>query len=183
MFHQIILSDAEIDEWNEAMEEYHAKHGSPEPLELPVGTVALYGPDDKTTTKIVAGVFLEEDVDPIIERWVGTDVEEKKRIRRCSGKSWTFLPNTASSPWRERTRIWAARMRKAKTSRWGKTVHSARSGKVSREVTHRSEFDLPVFAVLLLAFRRSSFLRSLGNFVAGLRTIRFSPLSSLEVPP
>jgi hypothetical protein len=41
---------------------------------FPIGTVAHYGPDDRTTTKIAACVILREESDPIIERWVGTNV-------------------------------------------------------------------------------------------------------------
>jgi hypothetical protein len=47
---------------------------------FPVGTVAYYGPDDKTTTKIVAGVILREDAEPILERWVGTSVVRDPKI-------------------------------------------------------------------------------------------------------
>jgi hypothetical protein len=36
--------------------------------EYPCGTVVFYGPDDKITTKIAAGVFLEQGAEPIIER-------------------------------------------------------------------------------------------------------------------
>ena len=41
---------------------------------FPIGTVCHYGPDDKTTTKIAAGVILRENADPILERFVGTNV-------------------------------------------------------------------------------------------------------------
>jgi hypothetical protein len=78
---QDFLSDMEIDEWNAAIEEYRAEHGSRQPLELPIGTVALYGPDDKMTTKIVAGVH-NDDADVIIERWVGTDVKENPKVQQ-----------------------------------------------------------------------------------------------------
>ena len=57
---QHFLSDMEIDEWNAAIEAYRAEHGSQELPEFPIGTVALYGPDDKTTTKIVAGVIIDD---------------------------------------------------------------------------------------------------------------------------
>ncbi|NQU20918.1 MAG: hypothetical protein HQ567_06510, partial [Candidatus Nealsonbacteria bacterium] len=50
--------------------------------EFPIGTVAFYGPDDKTTTKIVAGVILEEDAEAIIERWVATDVTTNPKVQR-----------------------------------------------------------------------------------------------------
>ena len=78
-----LLSDAELDEWNVAIEEYEAKHGSPEMPEFPIGTVALYGPNDKTTTKIVAGVILGEDAEPLIERWVGTDVKDNPTVQQA----------------------------------------------------------------------------------------------------
>ena len=41
---------------------------------FPIGTVAQYGPDDKTTTKIAAAVIRQEGAEPILMRWVGTDV-------------------------------------------------------------------------------------------------------------
>jgi hypothetical protein len=50
--------------------------------EFPIGTVAFYGPDDKTTTKIVAGVILKEDAEPIIERWMATDVTTNPKVQR-----------------------------------------------------------------------------------------------------
>jgi hypothetical protein len=34
----------------------------------PIGTVAMYGPDDKTTTKIAAGVILHDGAEAIIKR-------------------------------------------------------------------------------------------------------------------
>jgi len=76
------LSDVELDEWEAAIEEYRASHGAQQPPEFPIGTVALYGPDDKTTTKIVAGVILEENAEAIIERWVGTGVKDDAKIQR-----------------------------------------------------------------------------------------------------
>ncbi len=79
---QHLLSDRELDEWNAAIEKYEAEHGLQEHPKFPIGTVALYGPDDKTTTKIVAGVILEEDAEPIIERWVGTDVMENPKVQQ-----------------------------------------------------------------------------------------------------
>ena len=79
---QHFLSDIEIDEWKAAIEEYKAGHGSRQPPEFPIGTVALYGPDDKMTTKIVAGVILDDDAEAIVERWVGTDVKENPRVQQ-----------------------------------------------------------------------------------------------------
>jgi hypothetical protein len=52
------------------------------PPKYPIGTVALYGPDDKLTTKIVAGVVKREDADAIVERWVGTNIKENPKVQR-----------------------------------------------------------------------------------------------------
>src|SRR5262249_38702113 len=38
----------------------------PQQPQYPIGTVALYGPDDKTTTKIAAGVILHDGAEPIL---------------------------------------------------------------------------------------------------------------------
>ena len=58
-------------------------HGKPKKRpEYPIGTVALYGPDDKTTTKIAAGVITSPNAEPIIERWVATDVTTSPKVQR-----------------------------------------------------------------------------------------------------
>ena len=46
----------------------------------PLGTVAFYGPDDKTPTKIAAGAFLSETADPIMQRWVSTNIMHDEKI-------------------------------------------------------------------------------------------------------
>ena len=48
---------------------------------FPLGTVALYGPDDKITTKIVAAVFEQEGAEPLLEKWVGRDVQNNPKVR------------------------------------------------------------------------------------------------------
>jgi len=48
---------------------------------FPIGTIALYGPDDKRTTKIVAGVIKEEGAEAIIERYVGTTVMDDPQVQ------------------------------------------------------------------------------------------------------
>ena len=48
----------------------------------PIGTIAFYGPDDHTTTKIVASVVKHENAEPILERWVGTTVRDNPKVRR-----------------------------------------------------------------------------------------------------
>jgi len=50
--------------------------------EYPIGTVALYGPDDKITTKIAAGVIKSPNAEPILERWVATDVMTSPKVQR-----------------------------------------------------------------------------------------------------
>ena len=77
-----LLSDVELEEWQAAIEEYEAQHGLREAPEFPIGTVARYGPDEKKTTKMVAGVILDEDAEAIIERWVGTDVTENPKVQQ-----------------------------------------------------------------------------------------------------
>ncbi|MCY2952548.1 MAG: SEC-C metal-binding domain-containing protein [Planctomycetota bacterium] len=47
---------------------------------FPVGTVAYYGPDDKTCTKIVAGVIKSKGAEPILERFVGTNVYGNPKV-------------------------------------------------------------------------------------------------------
>jgi hypothetical protein len=77
---QNLLSDADLDEWNAAIEEYEAKHKKPP--EYPIGTVALYGPDDKRTTKIAAGVIVRDGAEAIIMRWVAMDVTTNPKVQR-----------------------------------------------------------------------------------------------------
>jgi HEAT repeat protein len=52
------------------------------PPTYPLGTVALYGPDDKRTTKIVAGAIKREGAEPVIERWMGTNVKDNPKVQR-----------------------------------------------------------------------------------------------------
>jgi hypothetical protein len=77
---QHLLSEADLDEWNAAIEEYETRDRKPP--EFPVGTVALYGPDDKKTTKIAAGVILHDGAKAIIERWVATDVTTNPKVQK-----------------------------------------------------------------------------------------------------
>lgn len=52
------------------------------PPKYPIGTVALYGPDDKITTKIVAGVVKREGDEAIVERWMGTNIKNNPKVQR-----------------------------------------------------------------------------------------------------
>jgi hypothetical protein len=78
-----LIPDTDLDEWHAAIEEYEAKHslGERSP-KFPLGTVTLYGPDDKTTTKITAGVITSPTAEPILKRWVATDVTTNPKIQR-----------------------------------------------------------------------------------------------------
>ena len=50
-------------------------------IQFPVGTVALYGPDDKMTTKIAASVVNREGAVTVIKRWVATDVTTNPKVQ------------------------------------------------------------------------------------------------------
>jgi hypothetical protein len=50
--------------------------------QYPIGTVALYGPDDKTTTKIAAGVIVRDGAEPIMRRCVATDVTTNPKVQQ-----------------------------------------------------------------------------------------------------
>ncbi len=71
----------------EESDEVHAATMSDVPrsqtaAKFPVGTVAFYGPNDQSTTKIVAGVIRREGAEPILQRWVGTNVVHNPKIKR-----------------------------------------------------------------------------------------------------
>ncbi len=53
------------------------------PRQFPVVTIAFYGPDDKTPTKIAVGIIEEEgDEKPIaLQRWVGPNVADDPQVR------------------------------------------------------------------------------------------------------
>ncbi len=50
--------------------------------QYPIGTIALYGPNDRITTKIVAGVVQREGAEAIVERWVGTNVKDNPKVKQ-----------------------------------------------------------------------------------------------------
>jgi hypothetical protein len=80
---QHLIPEKDLDEWRSAVEEYRTKHSKRQrPMECPMGTLAYYGPDDKTTTKIAAGVFMSENSKAIIKRWVASDVTTSPKIQR-----------------------------------------------------------------------------------------------------
>jgi SEC-C motif len=55
---------------------------SPQPPKYPIGTVALYGPDEKRTTKIAAAVIVQDGAEPIMMRWVASDVTTNPKVQR-----------------------------------------------------------------------------------------------------
>jgi hypothetical protein len=58
---QRLIPEKNLEEWRSAVEEYRRNHSKTQnPMKYPMGTMAFYGPDDKTTTKIAAGVFTAE---------------------------------------------------------------------------------------------------------------------------
>jgi hypothetical protein len=83
------------------------------PPQYPLGTVARYGPDDKTTTKIAASVFVRYGAEPIMQRWVATDIMTNSRIQQEIGEF--FRKHGA------------------------KTVRSVRSGRGNREAIEGTE--------------------------------------------
>jgi hypothetical protein len=51
----------------------------------PVATVAFYGPDDTTATKLAVGIVEQEDADPtLLERWHsdGRDIRADEEVER-----------------------------------------------------------------------------------------------------
>jgi hypothetical protein len=74
--------EKEDDFEDEDFDEDYLDEGDEDPAQFPIGTIAYYGPDDKITTKIVAGVIKEEDAEPIIKRWVATDVTTNPKVRK-----------------------------------------------------------------------------------------------------
>ena len=80
---QHLIPEKDLEEWRSAVEEYRRKHSQRQkPMTYPTGTMAFYGPDDKTTTKIAAGVFTAKNSKAIIKRWVATDVTTNPKIQR-----------------------------------------------------------------------------------------------------
>ena len=49
---------------------------------FPLGTVVLYGPDDRKTTKIAAAVIKRQGAEPIMKRWMGSKVKDDPKVRR-----------------------------------------------------------------------------------------------------
>jgi hypothetical protein len=50
-------------------------------VRYPIATVAYYGPDDRTVTKIAVGIVEDESAEPIMERWIGPDVTTNPEVQ------------------------------------------------------------------------------------------------------
>jgi len=50
-------------------------------VQYPIATIAYYGPDDQTVTKIAVGIIESEDAEPIMERWIGPDVMTNPEVQ------------------------------------------------------------------------------------------------------
>lgn len=80
---QHLIPERDLEEWKAAIEEYGGKHSKRQrPMKYPMGTMAFYGPDDQTTTKIAAGVITSPTAELIIRRWVATDATTNPKIQR-----------------------------------------------------------------------------------------------------
>lgn len=80
---QQLMSDQDLAQWQAAIDEYQAKQDdTSDPVSYPIGTIAFYGPDDKTTTKVCAAVIVREDAEPVLKRWVGTDVTTSAEVQK-----------------------------------------------------------------------------------------------------
>lgn len=53
---------------------------------FPIGTIAYYGPDDKTVNKIVAAVLPDEHTNPKIKKWIGNEVAQNQKTAAEIGK-------------------------------------------------------------------------------------------------
>jgi hypothetical protein len=80
---QHLIPEEDLADWDAAIEEYEMKHRKRgKPPDYPIGTVAMYGPNDRTTTKIAAGVILHDGDEAIIKRWVATDVTTNPKVQQ-----------------------------------------------------------------------------------------------------
>ena len=52
----------------------------------PIGTIAYYGPDDQTITKIVAAVLPDEKINPILRKFFGEGVAQNPEIAAAIGE-------------------------------------------------------------------------------------------------
>ena len=87
-----LISDRDLAQWQAAIAEYEEKYSTERPRKrqgeqpgqarFPIGTVACYGPDEKRTTKIAAAVIPHEGAEPVLKRWVATDVTTNPKVQQ-----------------------------------------------------------------------------------------------------
>jgi hypothetical protein len=78
-----LISDQDLAAWQAAIEEFRAKRAGAEARgKFPLGTIALYGPDDQRTTKIAAAVVRYEGGEPILKRWVANNVTTSPKVQQ-----------------------------------------------------------------------------------------------------
>ena len=53
---------------------------------FPIGTIAYYGPDDQTITKVVAGVLPDENTNPVLKKWHGEGVAQNPETAAAIGE-------------------------------------------------------------------------------------------------
>jgi hypothetical protein len=52
----------------------------------PIGTIAYYGPDNQTVTKIIAAVLPDEQTNPILKKWTGKGVAQNPETIAAIGE-------------------------------------------------------------------------------------------------
>jgi SEC-C motif len=73
---QRLIPPEAMAEWKQAVEEYRQREAD----NYPLATAIRYGPDDKTATKLVAAVFAYDGAEPILERWVSSDIDSNAKV-------------------------------------------------------------------------------------------------------
>lgn len=58
----------------------HAFNVPRTPVQYPIATIAYYGPDDKTPTKVAVGIIDRADHVVALERWVGAEVSRDPKV-------------------------------------------------------------------------------------------------------
>jgi hypothetical protein len=76
-----LISPEAMAAWERAIREYRQRPMGGSAADYPLATVARYGPDDRTATKLVAAVFPYDGAEPVLTRWVATDLDTNKRIQ------------------------------------------------------------------------------------------------------
>jgi hypothetical protein len=64
---------------------------------FPVGTVAFYGPDDRSASKVAAGVLLTRDSEPITRRWFADTGDIRADMKVMAEIATFFREQGASS--------------------------------------------------------------------------------------